>query len=103
MPLWKALVSEPIRYVFEDEASAQMKARFGLSLPQYFPDSTTSSVRAVGDALMALLDLLEHHLAELSNHQAHLGAGEREVIAQLQTRQKARHNDHRVHGTNPPK
>ena len=76
-----------VHQVFEEEASAKMKALFGRTIPQYDPDSTAASLVSLGDALMALLDLLEHHLAELSNHQATLGPGECEVIAQLQRRQ----------------
>ncbi len=82
-----------IHQVFEQEAGATMQALFGLTLPQYFPDSTAHSLHSLGAALIALLDLLEHHLAELSNHQATLGAGEREVIAQLRTRRQVQRYD----------
>lgn len=76
-----------VHQVFEERASEKMKALFGRTLPQYVPESTANSLRSLGDALLVLLELLEHHLAELSNHQATLGPGEREVIAQLQRRQ----------------
>ena len=79
-----------VHQFFEVEASTKMKALFGPTLPHYSPDSTVSSLRSLGDALMALLDLLEHHLAELSNDQSYLGPGESEVIAQLRAREQVR-------------
>ena len=82
-----------VHQVFEEEASEKMRALFGLTLPQYFPDSNADSLRSLGDALLVLLDLLEHHLAELSDHHVSLGPGEREVIAQLRTRQQARYHE----------
>ena len=73
--------------IFEAEASAELQAKFGRTLPQYFPTSPADSARAFRDALTALLDLIEVDLAELSNGQVQLGPGEREVIDRLRARQ----------------
>lgn len=72
--------------VFEEEASAELRAKFGRTFPQYFPASPADSLRSLGDALLALLHLMEHDLDELSNGQVQLGPGERETISRLRTR-----------------
>jgi predicted nucleotidyltransferase len=72
--------------MLEDAASAALRAKFGRTLPAYFPDDPARSVRALGEALGALLHLIEHDLDELSNGQVELGPGERELIALLLAR-----------------
>jgi predicted nucleotidyltransferase len=79
--------------IFEEAAGVEMKTKLGQSFPQYFPDSPAGSLRSLGDALMALLDLVERDLAELSNNQVSLGSGEREFIARLRKRQETLHHD----------
>jgi hypothetical protein len=76
-----------IHHCFEAEASADLHAKFGRTFPQFFPDSPSGTLFSSSDALIALLDLLEYDLAELSNDQVQLGAGEREFIARLRARQ----------------
>ncbi len=78
--------------VFESTASREMQTMFGRTLPHYVPDSPAHSIHAVGDAFSALLDLLEHHLDELSNYQVQLGPGEREFITRLRSRQQMLYN-----------
>ena len=78
--------------LFETEASAALKEKFGRTFPQYFPDSPIKSIHSLGDALLALLHLVEHDLDELSNGQVQLGPGEREVISRLRARQAALRN-----------
>jgi predicted nucleotidyltransferase len=85
--------SKRAHQIFEEEASAALRAKFARTLPQCFPDSTAASVRSLAEALGVLLHLLEHDLAELSNDQLELGPGEREVIRRLQMRQAALRND----------
>lgn len=75
---------------FEEAASAELRAAFGRTFPQYFPHSSADTIRSLGAALVALLDLLEQDLDELSNGQVRLGPGEREVIARLRTRAASR-------------
>lgn len=70
----------------ETEAGAALRAKFGRTLPAYFPGDPAKSVRASGDALVALLHLIEHDLDELSNGQVQLEPGERELIQRLLTR-----------------
>lgn len=77
---------------FDEAASADLKTKFGRALPQHFPDSSVNSIHSLGDALLALLHLVEHDLAELSNGQVHLGPGEREVLSRLRSRQAALRN-----------
>ena len=72
--------------VFEEQASADLKSKFGLSFPQYFPDSPADSVRSLGNALLALLHMIEHDLDQLSNGQVQLGPGEHDLIGRLRAR-----------------
>ena len=53
--------------VFEEEAGADLKAKFGRTFPQYFLDSPIGSIHSLGNALLALLQLVEHDLDELGN------------------------------------
>jgi predicted nucleotidyltransferase len=76
-------------YFFEERASAALKAKFGRTFAQYFPDSPVDSARLQSDALAALLDLVEHNLDELSDGKLQLGPGEREVVSRLRARQTA--------------
>ena len=64
----------------------------GRTLPAYFPTSPEQTVASLSDALLAVLDLLEFHLAELGNGQLQLGAGERELVVRLRARQAALRN-----------
>ena len=72
--------------VFEEQASAELKSKFGQTFPQYFPDSPADNVRSLGNALLALLHLIEHDLDQLSNGQVQLGPGERDLIGRLRAR-----------------
>ncbi len=72
--------------VFEEEAGAGLKEKFGRTFPQYFPDSPTGSIHSLRNALLALLNLIEHDVDELSNGKVQLGPGERETIGRLQVR-----------------
>jgi predicted nucleotidyltransferase len=72
--------------VFAETASADLQAKFGRTLPAFVPHSATASLAAGAAALSALLDLMEHDFAELSNGQLQLGPGERTIIARLRER-----------------
>ena len=72
--------------VFEEQASAELKSKFGRTFPQYFPDSPADNARSLGNALLALLQLIEHDLDQLSNGQVQLGPGERDFIVRLRAR-----------------
>lgn len=74
--------------VFEEAAPAELRAKFGRTFPQYSPNSPVDTTRSLGAALVALLDLLEHDLDNLSHDQVLLGPGEREVIGRLRARVK---------------
>lgn len=77
----------------ETGAGPALAAKFGRTLPAYFPDDPAKSVRALGDALIALLHLIEHDLDELSNGQAQLSPDERELIDRLRARLAALDKD----------
>lgn len=72
--------------VFEEQASVELKAKFGHTFPQVYPASPADTLQSLGAALLALLQLIEHDLDELSNGQVQLGSGEREMIGRLQAR-----------------
>jgi hypothetical protein len=72
--------------VFEEQANAGLKSKFGRTFPQHYSDSPVDNVRSLGNALLALLHLLEHDLDQLSNGQVQLGPGERELIDRLRAR-----------------
>lgn len=72
--------------VFAETAGADLQAKFGRTLPAFVPHSREGSVAACIVALSALLDLLEHDLAELSNGQLQLGPDGRTIIARLRDR-----------------
>lgn len=76
--------------IFEEQATLEMREKFGQTLPQYVPNSVRASLQAAGQALRALLDVLENHLETLSNKQATLGDGELALILRLQERQTTR-------------
>jgi len=77
---------------FDRTAGMELKAMLGRTLPAYFPTSPAQTVASLSDALLAVLDILEYHLAELSNGQLQVGAGEREVILRLRAIQTALRN-----------
>jgi hypothetical protein len=79
--------------MLEEQAGAALRAKFGRTLPAYFPDDPARSARALGDALIALLHLIEHDLDELSNGQVQLWPGERELIGRLLARLAALHKN----------
>lgn len=72
--------------IFAETASVDLQAKFGRTLPAFVPHSPTASLAAGAAALSALLDLMEHDFAELSNGQLRLGPGERTIIARLRER-----------------
>lgn len=72
--------------VFEEQASAEVKAKFASTFPQYFAESPQDTARSLGTALLSLLNLIELDLDQLSNGQAQLGPGEREFINRLRAR-----------------
>ena len=72
--------------VFAESASADLQAKFGRTLPAFVPHSPAASVATGAAGLSALLDLLEHDLAELSNGQLQLGPDEHTIIARLRER-----------------
>lgn len=72
--------------VFEEQGSPELKAKFAPSFPQYFPGSPVDTVRSLGNALLALLAIIEHDLDEISNDQVQLGLGERDFIDRLRRR-----------------
>ncbi len=63
-----------------EAADQALKARLGTTLPE-------DSLLSLQQAFLCLLDILEHDLVTLSADQAHLTEAQRQVIAQLQTRQ----------------
>lgn len=73
---------------FEATAREELQTKLGHTLPSFFPDSPAASNAALSRALLALLDLLEFDLGELSNHTLQLGAGERQFIHRLRARQE---------------
>ena len=77
---------------FDRTAGMELKTMLGRTLPAYFPTSPEQTVASLSDALLAVLDLLEFHLAELGNGQLQLGAGERELVVRLRARQAALRN-----------
>jgi hypothetical protein len=72
--------------IFEEQASTALKAKFEPTFPRYFADSPMDTIRSLGGALLALLDLIEHDLDEISNRHIQLGPGERDFIERLRTR-----------------
>lgn len=77
---------------FDTTAGLELKAMIGRTLPAYFPTSPAQTVASLSDALLAVLDILEYHLADLSNGQVELGTGERELVLRLRARQAALRN-----------
>jgi hypothetical protein len=77
---------------FEQAAGADLRAKFGRTLPTFFPESPARSSAALAGALLALLDLIEYDLEPLSNGQMHLGPDERESIALVRARQARLHD-----------
>ena len=77
---------------FDRTAGLELKTMLGRTLPAYFPTSPAQTVASLSDALLAVLDILEYRLAELSNGQVELGAGERELVLRLRARQAALRN-----------
>lgn len=73
---------------FEAEASADLRAAFGRTLPHYDAANLNAALRAQSGALDQLLRVLENDLAELSNGQLVLGAGEAQTIQRLRDRQQ---------------
>jgi predicted nucleotidyltransferase len=71
---------------FAETASAELQAKFGRTLPAFVPHSHAAAVDECAAALSALLDLLEHDFAELSNGQRQLSPDERTIIARLRER-----------------
>lgn len=76
--------------IFEEQTTVAMREIFGRTLPHYVPDSVSASLRSSGGALNAALDILEYHLAALSNGEGTLGDGERALIQRLRARQVIR-------------
>lgn len=77
---------------FDETAGMELQAMLGRTLPAYFPTSPAQTVISLSDALLAVLDILEYRLAELSNGQVELGTGERELVLRLRARQAALRN-----------
>lgn len=80
-------------HVFEAEASAGLKSHFGRTFPQYAPDSPADSLRSMQAALLALLDLAEHHLDEIAGGRVRLTPELSELLSRIRTRQAALHFD----------
>ncbi len=76
-------------HVFAETASADLQSKFGRTLPVFVPHSPAASVAAGAAALVALLDLLEDDLPELSNGLLQLGPAEYDLITRLRQRQAA--------------
>ena len=77
---------------FDTTAGLELKTMLGRTLPAYFPTSPAQTVASLSAALLAVLDILEYHLAELSNGQVELGTGERELVLRLRAGQAALRN-----------
>jgi len=70
--------------VFESQADAALKARMGKALPAYEP-------LRLQEALLALLDLLEHDLETIGSGRVQLSKAQRQLISLLRQRQEDLH------------